>query len=169
VKAAAAAEPQSFMAAVDALAHRSPTPLDKIAERIGRSANYLRKACSQYDEAHPFRGDLIVPMTLASADADDDRNFVVVEYLARAVGGVFYHVPTAFAKFALTADVLKEVGEYLQAIADGSRDHRYTAEEVARIRREGMQVVRAILADIEGLEQQLHPSSTVVPLREAHR
>jgi len=165
-------EPQSFMEAVDALAHRSANSLTKMAERIGKPVNYLRKACSQYDQAHPFRGDLIVPMTIASADEPDRRNDIVIEYLARAVGGVFYRVPSSLGNFNLTPNVLKELGDYLQAVSDGSVDHRYTPGEVARIRREGMQVVQAILADVKAIEQQAQapaPASAEVVRLEGRR
>lgn len=150
---AAVRDLQGFAEALDHLAHNSPNPLARMAERIGRKPNYLRKACSRHDDAHPFRGDLIVPMTLASADHPDRCNYVLVEYVARGVGGIFVRVPANTGRFGVTPNVLREVGEYLQALASGSADARYTRAEAVRIRREGMEVVAAILADLEHVDR----------------
>ena len=109
-------EPRSFVEAADCLGHHSDQSLPETAEHVGRTARYLGKAFSQYDEAHPLRGDLIVPVTRST------RNFVLVRYICNAVGGVFVRILRAEATnaevFEAFTHAVKEIGE------DGSLIHR---------------------------------------------
>ena len=134
--------PRTFAEAVDALAHRSGPPLAVQAERIGRDPNYLRKACSQFDDAHPYRGDLIVPQTLASGDCPDTRHYVVLEYLARVLGGTFVRpVRRPAPTDTQLARVFREFAEFVTAVVEGRADARYDDDEVHRIAQEWHDVV----------------------------
>ncbi len=114
------ATPRSFAAAVDIVAHQSTNErgermvIADIAARIGRPDSYLRKATSQYDDAHPLRGDLIVPLTLAT------RNYALINYLARECGGVFIQMPAV--ESADHGDIVRQtttvVGEFGDVLAD---------------------------------------------------
>lgn len=138
----------TFAEAVDLVAHHSTTEqgrrmsVDDIAARIGRPANYLRKATSQYDDAHPLRGDLIVPMTMAT------RNYAIVEHIAEQCGGVFFQMPHVDAanldviEHAGTA--VREFGDVLAASARALADGRVTPEEAADFRNQGNEAIAAI-------------------------
>jgi len=142
--------PQTFAEAVDCVAHHSvdeqgkPLTIPRIASRIGRDENYLRKACSQYDDTHPLRGDLIVALTTAT------HNYAIVDYIARQTGCAVFHLPSVsddhhadIMGHAATAvgdfgDVLKHVQE---AIADG----HVTPEEAERLVIEASELIATLV------------------------
>lgn len=136
-------QPQTFAEALDCLAHHSDVPLTQIAERVGRDVNYLRKATSQYDEAHPFRGDLIVPVTRAA------NNFVLLDYLESQVGRIAIALPGAEPGrqdlLAHQLAVVREVGEDAAAIERALHDGRVDAIELPRLKREIEESVKALL------------------------
>ncbi|MGE3519249.1 MAG: phage regulatory CII family protein [Vicinamibacterales bacterium] len=130
-------EPTTFVEAVDCLAHHSENSLATIAERIGRDPNYLRKAASQYDTGQPWRGDLTVPVTLASADDPRDRNLVLVRYQARAVGCALVVLPTVAVEhaefFGAITKTLERVSDLANEIHESLRDNRINDDERVRL------------------------------------
>ena len=147
--------PRSMAEAIDQLAHASAVPLPVQAERIGRDYGYLRKACSQFDDAHPYRADLIVAQTLASGDAPDTRNYVVLDYLARMVGGVFVAPVAGGGDVGELARVMKEFAEFAAAVADGSADQKYSDDEARRIAAEWHDVAAAGARLVMHVEQMV--------------
>ena len=144
--------PQSFIESVDCLAHHSDLSLAQVAERIGRDANYLRKACSQYDDAHPFRGDLILPMSTVTG------NDVVLRYLVGERGGMFVRCPDAgadrdvYEAFAAVAQELGDDSSLLRRILD---DGVVSAAELVQAKRELAETVEAVLAVAAVLEARV--------------
>jgi hypothetical protein len=136
-------EPATIVEAIDCVAHHSSVTLEQIAERIGRSVNYLRKATSAYDDAHPFRADLIVPVSLASANA------AIVRYLARAVGGAYVPLPSAAlasaGEFLSAAHAVQDFGRTLETFAQITADNDITNEEADRFARQAQETIEAIL------------------------
>lgn len=138
----------TFSEAVDQVAHHSETEQGRrmtvadIATRIGRNENYLRKATSQYDDAHPLRADLVAPLTVAT------RNYALVEHIAEACGGVFFRLPPVHATSAdvieQTATTVKEFADVLHSSADAYADQRLTPEEAQRTCREIDQAIAAL-------------------------
>ena len=151
--------PQSFVEAVDCLAHHSDLSLAQIAERIGRDANYLRKACSQYDDAHPFRGDLILPLTTVT---DND---VVLRYLVGERGGMFVRCPDAgldrdvYEAFAGVAKELGDDSSLLRRILD---DGVVSAAELAQAKAELNETVEAVFAVLAVLTARVQPERQVL-------
>lgn len=148
----------SFAEAVDAVAHHSRVngqrmTVAEIAERIGRPENYLRKATSQYDDAHPLRGDLIVPLTTATG------NFALINYLARACGGVFFQLPDVrtddYADILnQTATVVGEFGDVLTDLRASLADNRVTSGEAARVAQQGNEAIAEIARLVRMVEDR---------------
>lgn len=144
---------QTFPQAVDVVAHQSTNErgermtIAEIAARIGRSENYLRKATSQYDDAHPLRGDLIAPLTLATG------NFALVEHIAEACGGVFFRIPRVTADsrdvIETTAAMLRDFSELLAQSAAAWADGRMTIDEASAIAKDGRAVIARVASYVE--------------------
>lgn len=141
---------RTFADAVDVVAHQSRNEhgqrmsVGDIAERIGRSENYLGKAVSKYDDAHPLRGDLIVPLTLAT------KNYALLQHLATAVGGVFFPLPAVddngknLDVIEQTANVVGEFGDVLTDVRRALADGIVTPEEAERVAIEGNEAIAEI-------------------------
>jgi hypothetical protein len=84
-----------------------------------------------------------VPLTLASGDDS------IIEYLAHAVGGVFYRLSGSAVPDAHTAKSLQEFGDYLHAVALAGSDRRYTVEEAEACEREALEAIEAVLAHVD--------------------
>ena len=158
----------TFAEAVDQVAHHSRTEQGKrltvadIAARIGRHENYLRKATSQYDDAHPLRADLVAPLTLAT------KNYALVEHIAEASGGVFFRLPPVSAAstdvIEQTARTVQEFADVLHASATAWSDHRVTPEEAARTCREIDQAIAALAQ----MRRMVQDATQPIALRAVH-
>jgi hypothetical protein len=129
---------------VDCALHHSALPLADIAERVGTNVAYLRAAASQYDETHQLQARLIVPITVATG------NFALLDFMERMVGRVAVRLPDVDVAdvdlFAMSARLVKEVGDTLDAVRAAVADGRITAEEVDRIDCEVHQMHQAAAA-----------------------
>ena len=123
----------SFPEAIDCELHHSVLSLKEIAERVGVREGYLRQAASQYDDAHRFQAELIIPITAATG------NFAIVDYLERALGRIAISLPHVAGRgdvFERTAELMRELGEAVETIRASLTDGRVTAEEAERVRKE---------------------------------
>lgn len=126
-------EIHSLEEAIDCVAHYSDLTLRQIAERVGKSESYLRAACSQWDDGHHFQAALIIPLTAAT------RNFALLDYIERQVGRVAIAIPEGVGRgdvFERTADVMRELGEAIEAIRCSLADGRVETCEAARVQKE---------------------------------
>jgi hypothetical protein len=126
-------EVRSLSEAVDCVAHHSDLPLREIAERIGKGENYLRSACSQYDDSHKFQAELIIPITAST------QNFAILDYLERAVGRVAIRLPDQASRgdvFERTADLARELGHAVEEIWQALADGHVSNDEAERVRLE---------------------------------
>lgn len=124
-------EIQSLADAIECVAHHSDLPLRELAERIGRSPDYLRAACNPYDDTHRFQAHLIVALTAASG------NFAIVDYIEWALHRVAFSLPLAPGPgelFDHTADIVHKLGASLEAIRAATKDGRITADEADHVR-----------------------------------
>lgn len=138
-------EIRSFAEALDCVAHHSDLTLREIAERVGKSENYLRAACSQYDDSHKFQAELIVPLTIATG------NFALLDYLEQAVGRVAIVLPretTQSEYFDLIVSLAREFGEAATEVQRAVGDGHVTPEEADRVHKE-IQDVHAAAAKLD--------------------
>ena len=155
-RAGATCDPRTFEEAADCLGHHSSRTLTQIASAISRSYNYLKKALSANQETHPLRGDLVVPLTLASAEDPRARNYALLDWMEAQVGRVAFVVPTA-ADIG-DADLLqrvhnlsKEFTDMLARVTESARDGRTTPDEVEDVAREFRELQAAGAALLEHL------------------
>lgn len=145
-----ACDPRSFEEAADCLGHHSVRRLPEIADAIHRDYNYLAKAFSPFADQHPLRGDLIVPVTLASADDPLQRNYTLLDFLERQVGRVAFLLPAVTAGAVdptgvrYATEALVEFTELLRRYGTGMADGRMTAEERDAVLAKKADVIRAI-------------------------
>lgn len=157
----------TFEDAVDLVAHQSVNEQGRhltvadIATRIGKSENYLAKATSKHYAEKPLRGELIVPLTLAT------NNYAIVEHICEAVGGVFFKLPKVDAA---NRDVLEhagrlatEFGDVMTSAATALADRRVTPDEARSFRAEVLEQVAVALqmADLMDAKAGLAPGRAV--------
>ncbi len=133
--------------AVHALVRDSIHPAKKIASEAGVSYGYLIKAADEMQPEFHLQAKLIAPLTVAA------ENDVVIKQIASECGGVFVRFEPNATQDALTAKVLKEVGEYFTKLADASANG-YTKAEVAGLEVEGDDVIRAVYAQLAKLKAE---------------
>jgi hypothetical protein len=161
---ARACDPRTFAEAVDCVAHHSADDqgrsmsVDRIAMQIGRDANYLRKACSAFDDTHPLRGDLIVPLTVAT------QNDAIMRYLAREAGGTFVRLPAADVSHEdvvkHTSEVVAEFSDVLREVAMAMADGAVTEDEAARVAQEGHEAIAKIAVLVKVMEHRAQATQT---------
>jgi hypothetical protein len=130
-------EPQTLREACDCLAHHSSYSLPQMCERSGLDYNRIAKSTSLHNTKHRPSLDDILVLTLASADEPSQRNYVVVRYLLRQLGGAFVLLPAARPETDAFLGVLIEATERLSAmgreIHESLRDDgEFDADEHAR-------------------------------------
>lgn len=122
---------------------RRGVPAKVLADRCGLRHTYLLDAANPDRDEVQFQARWIVPLTLASGDDS------IIEYLAHAVGGVFYRLTETGALDAHTAKSLQEFGDYLHTVAMAGSDRRYTVDEAEACEREALEAIEAILAHVD--------------------
>jgi len=126
-----------------ALCHKA----DAVAPEIGISPQVLRAAAQEDTEQQlPFRR---VPQLLQSVPDP----MPLLAWWASLVGCVVYRVPVALEGTPL-CDAVQQFADVMSAEAEAQRDGRYSAEEAARIEREGTEAIAAIRAYIEFVQRQ---------------
>ncbi|MBI2424161.1 MAG: hypothetical protein HYV27_15125 [Candidatus Hydrogenedentes bacterium] len=77
------------------------------------------------------------------------------DWLARLAGAVWAPLQPAESALEQTADTLQEVSEYLRELA-GVRDEngRVSALQLARVKKEGWEAIRAMAAQMQALERE---------------
>ena len=160
----------TFAEAVDQVAHHSQNghgrrlSVADIAERIGRTENYLRKATSQYDDAHPLRGDLIVPLTMATG------NKTILRYLSEATGGVYIELPKvdeANVDVVLQAGkTAQEFGDVLAEAGHALADGRVTRDEAEAFRKQATEAVTEIMQFVALMDRKAGIAVPVLATRQ---
>ncbi len=152
----------TFEEAVDCLGHHSERKLPEIAERVHRDYRYLSKAMSLDASSHPFRGDLVVPVTQESAALPTHRNHVLLDWMEAQVGRVAFVMPTAAAGdisgdvVARAQHAIEQFGELLQRSGrtDADGNGVVNAADVALVEQEGREVMAAVAALVESWKAQ---------------
>lgn len=137
---------------------RSLLSIDQLAYRLRESPRMLY-AWGEPNSRHRLPADVIVPATIELEDP------LLLRQLCHQVGRVCFDLPTGQPMTGMAAEVLKEVGEALQALADATNPDGYggtqcTEREARRVREEITQAIEALLAvqaDVEeraGLSQE---------------
>jgi hypothetical protein len=131
--------PRTLKEALDCLGHHGALTVRELAEQLGHvSEGTLGKQLSLYDDDNypPLRH--VVPLTLAS------RSDAVIDYLARAVGGLFVRVAGAGLDGQLLGTSVREFGEMLECHAVLLADGVVTEAEAETFAREADQAMAAI-------------------------
>jgi hypothetical protein len=131
---------------IQELVLNSPMPAKAQADRVGVRYGYLLDAANPDREDTHFQARLIAPLTNATG------NDVLIDWLARECGGVFYRLNSHVAPDALTAKSLREFGDYLKAVADMDMDRKRTKHEVAEIRIQAFEAIAAICSHVASIE-----------------
>lgn len=132
-------QPATLKEALDCLGHHGALTVKELAERLGHiTESTLGKQLSLYDEDNYPTLRQVVPLTLAS------RSDAVIDYLARAVGGVFFRPPVGGEDEAQLGRTVREFGEMLQCHGATLADGRVTADEAERFAREADDVIAAV-------------------------
>lgn len=140
------AQPVNLFQAVQSLIHDSAPQTPKgIASDVGVGYSYLLKAADPEQQDVQFQTRLVGPVTNAA------KNDVLIDFLARQCGGVFYRLALPGEMDTATAKTLREFGEYLTEVANAMSDHRVTPEEYHRVKSQGHEAIAAILAHLAGL------------------
>lgn len=127
--------------AIHAVVYETPGVTAKaLAGTLGVRYGYLADSANPDREDTQFQARLIVPITLASG------NDAIVKFICRRVGGVFVRLPNGAGSDELTARSLKEVGDYLHAVAESGRDGKVTEAEANEIDRQVTEAVEALLS-----------------------
>ncbi len=135
----------TLVAAVRSLVHDGPRPPKAIADDAGVGYAYLLKAA---DDAQPdvqFQARWIGPVTRAAG------NCVLIQYLAKECGGVFFQPRRCSSNTSHTARTLKEFSDYLATYAQ-HEDKGFTKFEVEEIEQEAHDVISALLCQIDKLK-----------------
>lgn len=147
-RAGAECRPREFNEAADCLGHHSERSLPGIARLVNRTYSYLSKALSLHAESHPLRGDLIVPLTLASADEPRQRNYALLDWMEAQVGRVAVLLPAGSGaqseSFELARSVIREAGEAIERFGAALEDGRVTDAELANVEHEVDEAIAAL-------------------------
>jgi hypothetical protein len=144
---------RTFAEGKDCLGHHSIRRLPEMAKVIQRDYNYLSKALSpNADETHPLRGDLIVPLTIASAEKPSERNYTLLDWMEQAVGRVAFLMP-AFEVLGVdvagvrhATDAIQAFSQLLDKYSASLADGRVTDTELAEIQAQGRRAIQAMAA-----------------------
>lgn len=129
--------------ALHATIHESTAPAKAIAESAGLSYSFLANAAlTSTTDQLPFPR---LPLVLEASD-----DLTLLRFLAQLQGCDVFRLPRAGASADArrAAVTMREVAEFLEAGAQASEDDVVTPDEFARVEREGLEAVRAILEHI---------------------
>lgn len=149
--------PQTFKDALYESLHRSDLPLKAIADALGLSRSHLDKCC---DETQPENLNGRHFPALAGATSD----LTWLDFLESRAGRAAYKLPAAGTRLTLeTVTTIREVGEFLSGVAEAVADGTVSAEDAARIQRDGLEVIAAINTLMAAARAQVPASAPSQP------
>ncbi|MCC6488395.1 MAG: hypothetical protein IT364_12935 [Candidatus Hydrogenedentes bacterium] len=117
---------------------RSPKSVEQVAHELRVSPVLLYKWGEPGDK-HKFPAELAAPLFEAV-----DRDPLLIEFLCSEHGGVFVPFATHGMRTESIGAAIREFGEFVSEMGASLDDGEITAEELARIEREGAEAVVAI-------------------------
>lgn len=137
---------QTLEEAIKDVVFESGIPAKQLADAIGEGYHYLLAAANPNTERTQFQARLIIPITLRSG------NDAIVRALAHGVGGFFARVEPNPTEPATLAKSMREFTDYLDASVRAAADGQHSPSEVAEIRRQGFELIEAVLGHLAGLD-----------------
>jgi hypothetical protein len=153
---------QTVLDAAFHLAHDAPGGATALAARLGKNPGTLCHELTATGSAKLGLTDS-VKLTLLTGDRR------ILNAFAAACGCLVLPMPDHTAgidTYAQLADTAREFGEFVASVADGARDGRVTANELARVQRECAELVVAA-QDVCARLAQIHEAGKPVHLRKA--
>ena len=153
---------QSVLDAAFHLAHDAPGGAAALAVRLGKNPGSF---CHELTHTGSAKLGLVdaVKLTLLTGDRR------ILNAYAAECGCLVVLMPEHAAgidSFAQLADDIREFGEFVASVADAVRDGRVTANELARVQREGADVIAAT-QDVCARVAQIHEAGKPAHLRKA--
>lgn len=130
-----------------------------LGETVGRSRDWIYQV---------MRGDTGMQFTMLPAWINATGSIHALEWVCRQVGVIPVRITSA-GSLANTAHTVVEFGEFLAEVAHAMDDGIVTAEEAARVRKEGEEAIAAILANIEQCESAVKKTGRFTTLADTQR
>lgn len=140
--------PATWKEALHVSVHRSEQPAKAIADALGISRSLLDKACDEQQADNLSSRHL---PALAAATSD----LTWLDFLEAKAGRSAFRLPAVNALCSVqTVGALREFSEFLTTVTEAVADGSVSAEDAARIEREGHEAIAAIHTVMETARRQ---------------
>lgn len=109
-----------------------------VAEAVGKLYPVLLNELNPGNDKHKLGADMLIPLMKAC------NNEAPMHYLAKSLSGVFIKLLPAQSNERNIIKVVKEFGEFVAEYGKGISDGSLSANDIAKINREGHEALTAI-------------------------